>query len=489
MRRMMSLKIEHLTEPELIFSEGKKHLDPKIGLMLHGPSSWKRDADRPGDMIRAAVIGTSESMSLFREFLEKMRRRIAPSERKPWKRDFPGLGINSALHFNIDIGKEMEGIISKEDEDSILNVEGRDNKILRASEVYESNYDDLMTSIHPHPDIVYVLISRRLMDVTKDPRYDTERIVFARRTMNKKVKWEETPLFDFHHFIKVIGFKYNVASQVVRPSTLEYEGGQDEATTAWNFAVASYYKATGTPWKLADLDEEACYVGISFYQEPGEEGSNMRASMAHVYLRSGESQVIRGKPFRWVGEGGKNRSPQLTTEQASEVLTDVVELFKRQRRKVPARVVIHKSSPYTDEEVQGFSSAVGDSYLDLVHIRKNSGVRLYIQDNPYPPLRGTLLREGDTSPAILYTTGFIPALGTYPGGTIPEPISFSWARRDSGVSLLAKDILALTKLDWNNSDFCTALPVTISVSQKVGDILAESRARDVVPPNNYRYYM
>jgi hypothetical protein len=487
------LKIEHLNEPELIFSGGGRHLDPKLGLLLHGPTSWKRDSDRPGNMVRAAAIGTRESLHLFREFLERMRLRIAPAKREPWKRDFPGLGLRSPLHFDICIDQDAEEVISRREEEYILAPEKREGKIQRACEIYETKFDDLLGSLHPSPDIVYVLVSRKLMDETKDPRYQEEKIVMARRTSEKGLHWDDPPIFDFHHFLKVLGFKHRVSSQMIRPSTLEGDGNQqEEATKAWNFAVASYYKATGTPWKLANLDDGTCYVGISFYQEPGEGGTNMRASMAHVYLRSGESQVIRGKPFKWEmkrGGRGKNLSPHLDADQSAEILHDVIGLFKKQQGKNPARVVVHKSSPYTDEEVSGFSSVAEGSYMDLVHIQRYFGVRLFIDGGSYPPLRGTLLWNGDSQPAILYTTGFVPGLGTYLGSGVPEPIAFSWAKKESSIKLLAQDILALTKLDWNNSDFCTALPVTISVSKKVGSILAESRAKEVDPPSMYSYFM
>ena len=50
--------------------------------------------------------------------------------------------------------------------------------------------------------------------------------------------------------------------------------------------------------------------------------------------------------------------------------------------------------------------------------------------------------------------------------------------------------MALTKLDWNTADFCRRVPVTLSVSKKVGNILSEMRENDIYkPPSGYRYYM
>src|SRR5882672_10293192 len=99
-----------------------------------------------------------------------------------------------------------------------------------------------------------------------------------------------------------------------------------------------------------------------------EEGSSMRASMAHVYVRAAESQIIRGKPFRWDGKD-HNRQPTLERDQANELLRDVIDLFHRQKKENPARVVVHKSSPFTEAEVSGFDEAAGKvELLDCVHI-------------------------------------------------------------------------------------------------------------------------
>ena len=55
---------------------------------------------------------------------------------------------------------------------------------------------------------------------------------------------------------------------------------------------------------------------------------------------------------------------------------------------------------------------------------------------------------------------------------------------------IGKDLMALTKLDWNNADFNTRVPVTISVARKVGEILSESSLQYVDDfPTSYRYYM
>lgn len=483
------IRTEQLPEPELIFANGKKCLDPKLGILLYGPAGLSDQEREHGVVIRAGAVGTLDSLSRLHNLLERFRMRVSGGQKgEPWKYDFPGLGIKSALHFDIGLERDAESVITGREEDETLSGDDRLKRIVRAGELYERKFADLVDTSRYPLDIVFFPISRRFMELTKEPGMEGDKIVYARRTMDKTVDLSDVPLFDFHHFLKVLGFKHRIPSQMIRPDTLELTGKiQDDATVAWNFSVAAYYKATDTPWKLADLDDRTCYVGISFYQEMGQE-KNMRASMAHVYLQSGESQVIRGKPFKW--EGPKGKSPQLTKSQAHDILADVIRLYRDRKKMDPLRMVVHKTSDYSHDEEVGFTNAAeGVESVDLIHIYQQTDLRAFYKSNEYPPLRGTLIYDTNEAPAYLFTTGFTPALGTYKG-TVPMPLAFTWQKKASTVRTIAMDIMALTKLDWNSTEFATALPVTISVSKKVGDILSESRAKGIVePPTAYRYFM
>jgi hypothetical protein len=242
---------------------------------------------------------------------------------------------------------------------------------------------------------------------------------------------------------------------------------------------------------LAELDDETCYAGVSFFQDFSLGKTTMRASMAQVYLRTGESQVIRGDPFKWEGRG---RSPELTNEQAKKLILDVIELYKRNKGgRLPKRVVIHKTSPFSEEEISGFNEVLKDvETVDYVHIMEHSGILALPKGQNYPAMRRTLIYDENqkgNKDIILFTTGFVPALNTYMGTGVPIPLLLKTYRLDSTPEIIAQDILALTKLDWNSCDYNTHMPVTISVSKKVGDILAESSAEKVTIGSNYRYYM
>jgi hypothetical protein len=486
----MDIEARIIHEPNLFFGENKSTIDPKVGLMNFGPNSPFQTQDSISVSVSAGVICTDDSLELLKDWLERLSLRIEGQDIPDSNVrgiDFPGLSKESPLQFELIIDDSNIETISSEELALVLKPSDRKERIMKAVELYKQKFSDISGN-HPPPKIVLLPISGKLMNACRDERYKQDKIVYERRTFDQSKNLSDVPLFDFHNFLKVIAFKHGMVTKMIRPKTLKFASElQDPATIAWNFAVATYYKGTGIPWKLADIDENTCFVGISFYQEISKEFRSMGTSMAHIYMRTGESQVIRGNSFPWDIKQGL--SPTLTSDQASEIMGNVLSLYKRQKNKLPRRVVVHKSSPFTLEEISGLDEANSRiEIVDYVHIGENVDVRAYPDGYEYPILRGTML--GKKTKWFLFTTGFIPSLGTYPGSTVPMPLMIETYRLNSTPYQVCKDIMALTKLDWNTADFCRRAPVTLSVSKKVGDILSEMRENEIYePPSGYRYYM
>jgi hypothetical protein len=477
-------------EPVLFFGGNRSSIDPRIGLINYGPYGRLIKGEEEPRTIKAGIVGTRNAKKLMENWLEKIDVRVSGKVDLTSNRrevDFPGLGLTGPLRFKIESDDSAFEYID-EKEIKLLETLPRKGRVEKLFEMYDQKLADLSTTTDPNPDVVYLPLSPKTLELCRDPSSKTDKILYQRKT--EKIG-EEVPLFNFHHAIKVSAFKHGgLVSQIIKPGTLgSGASNQDPATIAWNFTVASYYKATGTPWKLSSLDDETCYVGLSFYREIKDRKSNLRCSMAHVYLRTGESQVIRGRPFTW--DSTNKGSPFLTSpELAEEIITDVISLYKRQRNNLdPTRVVIHKSSPFRDEEIEGFNQALGNiETADYIHINEHSNIRLFPKGELYPPIRGTFIYSGDQS--ILYTTGYVPLMDTYKGSSLPSPLMLKAYRLDSSQEQIARDIMALTKLDWNNADFNSRMPVTISVSRKVGEILSESSMQEVNDfPTSYKYYM
>jgi hypothetical protein len=487
------IKVLRLEEPELFFGGNKKCRDPQVGLLNFGPHGGAEIGKEQTVSIKASIIGTTRSINASNAFLQRLNNRI-PAEVKSSKEykgiDFPGLGLNGPLRFDILVD---ENCVLKIDRSFVRNLRrlGRKDRIIKAVAEYCEKLD-ILTEAHPRPDIVLLPLDDELLTLCKEPHSKGDKIVYQHRDFGDPES-AKAPMFDFHNHIKAQAAhpKRNFVTQLVQPETLVFsEERQNAALIAWNFSVGIYYKATGIPWKLADIDENTCFIGISFYREIMKGNMAMRASIAQVYMRTGESQVITGRPFEW-DQQRKGRFVQLSPSQMAQIIKDSVQIFEKQRGKLPERLVVHKSSRFSSEEIEGcIEGSEGIDELDVVHITEDVGFRAYHYKHDFPVVRGTLITHTDKSEeAMLFTSGFVPQLATYPGSSAPRPLHLRCQRIDTSMETICSDILGLTKLDWNSSTFYTKLPVTIGVSEKVGNILAEMILADISPPPSYRYYM
>ena len=89
---------------------------------------------------------------------------------------------------------------------------------------------------------------------------------------------------------------------------------------------------------------------------------------------------------------------------------------------------------------------------------------------------------------LLYTTGFVPCLNTYPHGHVPSPLMVFEHFGDSDVGDLLDEILALTKVNWNAASFAGLLPITLRFSQVVGEIMTEIPL-ERAPLPQFKFYM
>ncbi len=233
-------------------------------------------------------------------------------------------------------------------------------------------------------------------------------------------------------------------------------------------------------------------MGISFYRDyfPGQ--MTMRASLAQVFLDSGESFIIRGEPFEW-NEKKDGKEPHLKKDQAKKLKNQVTKLYSKYKTASLGWVVLHKTSNFTVEEIEEFNQAIERvEFKDFITIFGHSDFRFYRQgtspEGIYPVLWGTLISSN--SDHFLFTSGYIPCYRSFPGVKVPSPLQIRPFQLQTSIEKIAQEIMAFTRLDWNNAKFCTLHPVTISIARKVGNNLAESRARklDDLDPR-YFYYM
>lgn len=489
----------YLKEPKLVFAEGNLCADPKLGLALYGPAVPRETSEVYP--INIGIIGTSQGVQQTKLLLKQLDSPL-PAKYAGVKGvkevPFPGLNRPYGIKLRPVITEGSIHTISSHVISSLEETQETRERILIYFQACTHGLD-VFRDAHPEPQVILIPLDEKIERLCgSGEKLDLK---YADRVPNTPVE----KLYDFHHAIKVEAQIRGYRTQVVKSRTLRFGGiqkrSQDPATIAWNLSTALYYKGTGLPWKLADVEADTCFAGIGFYWEPDEGEWSLQACLAMVYYRTGDSQIVRSNPFRWDGDDF-HREPKLEADQMGEVIERIIGVYADRWQHPPARLVIHKSSSFTISEVLGVDQVLQKydvSLCDLLHLR-DCEFRGYIRDmsnprvgHPYPPVRGTLINLDVTGRIVasylLWVSGYIPSLKTYIGPRSPVPTRVDAYRLDSSLELSAYEILALSKLNWNNCNFNDHKPITLAGARNIGPILAEYRGRGIEPPPDYSYYM
>jgi len=475
----VTFRADYIPEPLLLFNNDGTAQNPCYGLLKYGLRKFSENR-KEFHRIKVGIIGTSKSISLLGNLFEELSSKIIPDNIKPWRLPFPGLNKKSSLKFAITINRTWTQEIVFDELKELREIHSKNDKIEYILDLIENKLD-VITGKETPPDVVVICIPPEVEEA------------FTQVGMKKPlIKLDNQD--DFHNRIKVYGMKYHIPTQIIRSTTLLRKGTQDPATLAWNLSVGLLYKAQrGHPWKLAELEENTCYVGISFYKEYDRTKVYTRTSMAQVFLDTGESFGLRGDKFEWQPQKREKR-PHLSEENAIKLIKKVINQYKKNKDgQEPARIVIHKSSNYWKDELEGFLFGCdGIKKKDFLTIQ-NTNFRFF-RPGEYATMRGTLISCDNSTDHYLYTTGFVPTLKTFPGLAIPNPILVRAALDgttpilDSKIEDVCEEILSLTKLDWNNVFVYRRFPVTLSISGKVGRILAESEAKKIDKIDRHYYF-
>jgi hypothetical protein len=170
------------------------------------------------------------------------------------------------------------------------------------------------------------------------------------------------------------------------------------------------------------------------------------------------------------------------------LICNAITAFHQEHKHMPARVVVHKTSSFNDTEKHGCDDALKSLNVasrDLLVVSE-SFTRLF-REGVYPPLRGTFVNF-DARHSILYTRGSIDFYMMYPGMYVPKSIELVCVDVEQPARALAQEILALTKMNWNNTQFDSALPITIKAARQVGAILKYVESSTPIQAN-YAFYM
>ena len=478
------MKLTFLDEPELEFGTAGHHIDIRFGILHFGPLDLS--SDLAPKRIRLSIIGAPNNIEGAREWLERCRHEIpAKASRQPnlFPR-FPGFSPDAGFHSTLVLDSVLQGgiaattfqtLASKGNREALIR-DSVEHFLAELSRLKERSQTDVALCAVP-PELV------QLLDADPIPRHGRR----SRQQLN------------FHDLLKARAMAIGLPIQLILPSTYDpatrrkqkmrpdrIRQLQDEATRAWNLHAALYYKAGGLPWRLIRDPTQltTCFVGVSFFASL--DRSHLLTSMAQIFDERGDGIVVRGAPVELQKH---DRTPHLSEDDANALLTDALGRYRQEHRTLPARAVVHKTSSFNDAEMAGFSSAVRSAKLDSLDLLSEVGgdpPRLF-RNGAYPPLRGMLL-ELDTRTHLLYTRGSVDFFATYPGMYVPRPLVFRTDMAEQTPKHLAREILALTKMNWNHTQFDAGHPITLEAARKVGSIL-RYLPQEALVATRYSYYM
>lgn len=479
------MNIRYFEEKKLIFGNNVEALDPRIGLLKGGPYNLGDPSEFK--VIDCGIIGTSYSVAKLKIFLEKKISYLKANDKTYGTLGFPGIGNRSPLKFSFRILKEWEAQIYDDEIQDIMIETDRNDQKNSLLDLIELKIERIKQGVDPPPEMILIPLPEEFFRLFKRDDVISDDIIFANRNFPKTV-YDSQGDINLHNIIKILGMKYDVVTQIIKPDTLNNKANEDDVTVAWNLAVSLLYKAKKIPWKFSEFEDNTCYIGIGFYRDFSQSNVIMNASMAQVFLSTGDSFILIGDKFIYTTQK-EDLEPRLDLDNATSIVNKVLDFYKNQKGNYPSRLVIHKTSNYSDHEINGFfNNKANLKNIDLITIQEDSKIRLYRQAK-YPVMRGTAIISDDRNECLLYTVGYIPSLGTYPGMGIPKPIIIKKFTNNSDIEVICKEILTLTRLDWNTIKFSLKLPVTIKFPKKVSNILAERKINQITMKNHYRYYM
>jgi len=441
-----------LMEPDLLFHPDRQQdrdPHPLIGLLKFGPFS--RSLVNPVlDPIRVASIFPTAFRNRVRSLFREFEQRHFPRERKNYLIEFPGftrvfglrvIPASDAAHVELPSSVESE----------ILSAE---RPHLRLADILTSAVNRL-TALRHEFDVVMIFLPDRW-----------SRAFFG-----------EDDDFDLHDYVKGVNASRAIPTQIVRESSaLSYPC---RASVMWRLGIALYCKAGGVPWKLADSEPDTAYIGLSYALRLSDGGPATfvtccsqvfdadGAGLEFVAYETDDVRIIREDPF-------------LSRTEMRRVMARSLALYQRRHAgRSPKTVIIHKSTEFKPDEIDGcFDAWSSSETVDLYQIQQDSlwrGIQIDAPRNPnattgiasaYPCSRGSFVQIG-TRELLVWTQGNVPDLipgkAFYKEGKgIPHPLLLKRFAGHGNWDQQVQSVLGLTKMNWNNDALYDRLPVTLS---------------------------
>lgn len=520
----MSDQFYYLDEPLLSFGGGQVAEDPRDGLALYGPSEQR--SALPDNV----VIGTQAGLELWSDWVLALNGSAAcvdVSRQRPWP-PYPGFDVAFGTHWPRPVKSYVV------DSDRLMDAARRSDRYDRAYTVANLYLEcvEQINKLDAKPGLVICIVpdevyeNCRTHSWVKDPS-DTPKSEAQRQFLRAALrdrgrgqgrmfddadstyeqltrdlhKYGLSP--DFRRQLKARMMAYDMPVQIVRESTLSitehvrrgHPGANPLSDRLWNFGTAIFYKVGLKPWKTPWARPGVCYVGLAYKRV--EHDQRTACCAAQMFLDSGDGIVFVGEFGPWYSE--EKGEFHLSPKAAEDLLRGTIKTYSTQDGRPLSEIFLHARSGIDKDEYEGFLRACPPGVkLVAIRVRQDTyGPRLFrYDDHPnvsrrgmHPVLRGIFWQRTERH-GLLFTTGFKPRIATYDGWEVPVPLQITVQHGDADIVQVARDILGLTKLNYNTCQLGESQPITVKYSDRVGEVLlANPDLHRKDWRHNFKYYI
>ena len=448
-------------EPLMLFSDtdrSKRAVNQLKGLCQYGPidcSYMRSGATRPS--VRLAVLSPDRDMDKILAHLNRLNTHVQNSGKDTFLPHYEGfervyrraLSVPTKEQRDICIGYNANLVLKMKPSEFLAFMK-------RGIEAYSQRATDF--------DILVIYIPKSFAPF---------------RTAS-----DISPDFNLHDALKLYATEKGIKLQLIEEKSIN---SYDPCKVMWGLSTSLYAKATGVLWHPEAIQDDTAYIGISYAFS---ENKRICIGCSQLFDSTGTGiRMVLRKINNPILLGKSN--PYMRADDARIMMTELREQYYHSAPvNTLKRVVIHKTTPFIREEIAGIMQAFSGIEVELVQIQDYCSWRgIRFGTDPGPKAYGFAVKRGlavklDRDSFLLWTHGCVihPELsGTYNyykgSRGIPAPLLVRRYTGNASGDTLAKEILMLTKMNWNSGDsLYKTLPVTLDFAKVLARMSKQNEA-------------
>lgn len=290
-------------------------------------------------------------------------------------------------------------------------------------------------------------------------------------------------IFNLHNQIKAYCVMKNIATQFINEKSLK----DDPAAVFWTLSLALFVKSGKIPWSINEVtNSKTAFVGLGYSIDKTNSEKPIVLGCSHIFSGDGQAlkyKLTKVKNPQFDAFDRNKENPYLDESEAYGLGCRINDICRKSFSIYPERVVIHKRTPFKKSEIEGLTKSLlnnGVKELELLEINFTDKINfLQLKQNldadNFPINRGLTIKLSEDT-ALLFTHGVAKSVRSehykyiLGGKSVPKPLLIKRYFGNASLLNLSEEILALTRMNWNNFNMYSKLPCTIESSTYIAQI-------------------